>query len=389
MKPDSLRAFDSFSEHALGYLDEIKEQGTLVAGIYCIYAPVEIIRAAGSVPVGLCGKKQEPIARAEQELPANLCPLIKSSYGYAAGNTCPYFAFSDVIIGETTCDGKKKMFELMSRIKPVHLMHLPYTSAGSHALEFWYSEVRRLAGYMESLTGKTIDVPELRRQIALQNRIRLLFQKLLSFFETRAPLSGMELLPVHESKGFIVDPERYCDQLTKLIADLEAMEARKEADQHPGAPRVLLTGTPLGKGSEKVLRAIEDSGAVVVCMENCTGLKSIYSLVDEEDPDPFRAIARYYLSIPCSCMTPNTGRMSLLSELVERFHIDAVVDLTWQACHTYNIESSSVKTMLAETHQVPVLHLETDYHPSDAGQIRVRIEAFLEMIEHKKPVHAT
>jgi benzoyl-CoA reductase/2-hydroxyglutaryl-CoA dehydratase subunit BcrC/BadD/HgdB len=381
MKPESLKAFETFGEHALAQLDDVKGRGIVVAGMYCIYAPLEIIRAAGAVPVGLCGKKQDPIARAEEELPANLCPLIKSSYGYAAGNTCPYFAFSDVIIGETTCDGKKKMFELMSRIKPVHLMHLPYTADGEHALEFWSQEVKRLSAFLGSLTGTTVTRLELSRQILIQNRIRKLFRKIMSFFKTRAPLTGMEMLPVHESKGFIVDPERYMKQLEALITDLEAMEARGDADRHPGAPRVLLTGTPLGKGSEKVLRAIEDCGAMVVCMENCTGIRSIHSSVDEGDPDPFRAIARYYLSLPCSCMTPNRGRMELLAELVEEFHVDAVVDLTWQACHTYNIESSSVKTMLAETRGVPLLHLETNYHPSDAGQLRVRIEAFLEMIE--------
>ena len=127
MKPDSLAYFEAFSERSLVDLDDCKEQGIKIAGFYCIFVPTEIIRAAGAVPVALCGKKQEPISKAEEILPANLCPLIKSSYGYALTDTCPFFAASDFIIGETTCDGKKKMFELLGNLKPLHLMHLPYT----------------------------------------------------------------------------------------------------------------------------------------------------------------------------------------------------------------------------------------------------------------------
>ena len=138
-------------------ISELQDTGTKVAGVYCLLAPVELIRAAGAIPVSLCGKKEKPIADAERVLPSNLCPLIKSSYGYAITGTCPYFSASDFLIAETTCDGKKKMYEFLGRIKPLHLMHLPYSSDEPQALHFWYQEVLRLGSFIEKFTGHKIE----------------------------------------------------------------------------------------------------------------------------------------------------------------------------------------------------------------------------------------
>ena len=126
MKYSTLEYFQRFGEQSLLQLDEVSRSGRKVVGIYCTFAPAELVWAAGAIPVGLCGKKEAPIAEAEKTLPVNLCPLIKSSYGYAVTDTCPFFAASDFLIGETTCDGKKKMFELLGRIKPLFLLQLPY-----------------------------------------------------------------------------------------------------------------------------------------------------------------------------------------------------------------------------------------------------------------------
>jgi benzoyl-CoA reductase/2-hydroxyglutaryl-CoA dehydratase subunit BcrC/BadD/HgdB len=379
MKPDSLAYFETYSERCLAELEHIHDLGTRVAGIYCIFAPVELIRAAGAVPVGLCGKKQAPIARAEEDLPANLCPLIKSSFGYAVSDTCPYFAASDFIVGETTCDGKKKMFELLGRIKPLHLIHLPYLTEASHGLDFWRSELIRFQRFLEQQTGVTITDNALRIQIQQSNRMRSAFLTLLDHHnQGRLNLTGNELLTVLESKGFVVDVESYIRQLESLNAELSQVAAVNPSTQ----PRILLTGTPVGKGSDKVLQIIEEVGGQVLVQENCTGIKSLYYPIDEilAGHDPLTAIAKRYLQLPCACMSPNTNRVEMLGRLIEDFKIKGVVDLTWHCCHTYNIESSSLKAQLETHHEVPVLHLETDYSTSDIGQLKTRIEAFIEML---------
>ncbi|MDP3426248.1 MAG: double-cubane-cluster-containing anaerobic reductase [Humidesulfovibrio sp.] len=359
-------------------LEPLKEAGVKLAGIYCVFAPVELVRAAGAVSVGLCGKKQGPIPDAERVLPANLCPLIKSSYGYAATGTCPYFNATDFILAETTCDGKKKMFELMDRIKPVHMMRLP-TDKSSEAQALWLVEMRRLAAFLAERTGQAVTDEALRREIALQNRIRRALLDVAAFMaEPRPPISSLDLMGICESRTFVLDQEAYLNDLLALRGELEELRAKGSSPYKAGAPRILVTGTPVGRGSEKVLRLLEDAGAVVVVLENCTGLKGVVGLVDES-AEPMEALAKRYLDTPCSCMSPNTGRFTLIDDLTRQYRPTGVVDLVWQACHTYSVESFDLGRHVTEDLGLPFLKVETDYTESDVEQLRTRIEAFLEL----------
>ncbi|WP_432736700.1 double-cubane-cluster-containing anaerobic reductase [Maridesulfovibrio sp. FT414] len=375
-----LKPFISFSEYAIAELDEWNRQGGKIAGVYCIYAPNELIRAAGIVPVSLCGKKQTPIRDAEKDLPASFCPLIKSSYGYAVTDTCPFFGFSDFIIAETTCDGKKKMYELMKEIRPLHLMHLPHTQNSPAALEYWISGLRELEEFLYAQSGSKITESALKAEIRLQNEIRKeLYDLMILAADRRSPLTAREILAVQESKSFSVYPETYLDQLRKLKSELEEYYTRTDLTEKKGV-RILLTGCPVGKGSEKAVTIAEELGAHVVCMENCSGLKGLTLPVDEEG-DPYEAIARRYLQVPCSCMTPNHGREESIRELAAVYEVDAIIDLTWIGCHTYNAESTTLGRFVEREMGLPFLHIETDYSESDAEQLRTRIEAFMELAE--------
>lgn len=359
-------------------LEPLKEAGVKLAGVYCVFAPVEVVRAAGAVAVGLCGKKQAPIPEAERVLPANLCPLIKSSYGYAATGSCPYFNATDFILAETTCDGKKKMFELMDRIKPVHMMRLP-TDKSPEAHALWLAEMRRLAQFLTARTGVAVTDEALRREIVQQNKIRTALLDVAAFMaEECPPILSLDLMGLCESRTFVLDQEGYLADLIALRAELAQLRDQGVSPYKKGAPRILVTGTPLGRGSEKVLRLLEEAGAVVVALENCTGLKGVVGLADEAG-DPMEAIARRYLDTPCSCMSPNTGRFALMDALAVQFKPTGIVDLVWQACHTYNVESFDLGRHVNEDLGLPFLKIETDYTESDVEQLRTRIEAFLEI----------
>ena len=123
---------------------------------------------------------------------------------------------------------------------------------------------------------------------------------------------------------------------------------------------------------------MEAGGADVVAFENCSGYKQAFFV--DEDMEPMEALAVQYLSTPCSVMSPNTGRFTLLEEMIRDFKADGVIDLTWQACHTYNVEAFSIDAFVQDRFGIPVLHLETDYSESDTGQLQVRIDAYLEML---------
>lgn len=361
-------------------IKEASEAGKKVVGMYCVFSPQEIALAADAITVTLCGTKQEPIEDAEKELPRNLCPLIKSSYGFAVTDKCPYFHFSDVLLAETTCDGKKKMYELMGKIKPMHIMNLPQTAQGEEALEFWKNEMVRFKDYLEKQFNVKITDENLRAAINLMNRERSAMKRLHQLNAHKpAPMSGMDMMLAQWLKGFNVDKEAGIELIERVIKEVEEQITKGIYAFDEKAPRILLTGCPVGSGSEKVIKILEESGASVVALENCTGYKGLDVMVDETK-DPITALAEKYLSTPCSCMTPNNGRLDLIKRLAKEYQVDGVVDLTWQACHTYNIESFTVKNFVKEQLNLPFLQIETDYSDSDAGQIKVRVEAFLETI---------
>lgn len=359
---------------------EASEKGRKVVGTYCVFSPHEIAMAADAIPVTLCGTKEDPISAAEEKLPRNLCPLIKSSYGFAVTDTCPYFYFSDVLLAETTCDGKKKMYELMGEMKPMHVMNLPQQGEGEENLKFWEKEMIKFKSFLEDSFDRKITEEELKAAIKLGNRERQVMKDLHALNQVKpAPLSGKDMMMAQWLKGFNIDKEAGIQLIEELILETKDMIKEGKSPYSAETPRILLTGVPIGAGSEKVVELLEESGASVVALENCTGYKGLDTMIDEEK-EPIKAIAEKYLSTPCSCMTPNNSRLDLLDRLAKDYQVDGVVDLTWQACHTYNIESYQVGKFVKEELEMPFIQIETDYSNSDRGQIKVRVEAFLEQI---------
>lgn len=379
MKKETATRLLQITEQNLIDIEQAKENGRSVIGFYCLYSPTEMAVAVDAIPVPLCGTRNDPIPAAEESLPRNLCPLIKSSYGYGVSDTCPYFRASDIIIGDTTCDGKKKMFELMAGFKATHILELPQSQNNSLAMDFWKAEIERFKTVVEETSGKSIDDDKLRSAIKLMNRERNTRKALMDVNKIKpAPLKGSELLEILFRVGFLADKEYGISLMEEMTAAALAGEFRDGAAAKKKAKRILLTGVPVGLGSDKIVNIVEQVGADIVAFENCSGYKQAFTV--DEDKDPIDALAEQYLSTPCSVMSPNEGRFELLKEMIEEFSIDGVIDLTWQACHTYNVEAYLVDKMLQENFGITSLHLETDYSESDTEQLKVRIEAYIEML---------
>lgn len=377
------RNFEEFSENKKqSFIDikELKEQGHSIVGVFCAYTPLEIMDAAGAVSVSLCGTDEEPIASAEAHLPRNLCPLVKSSYGNAITDACPYFYFSDIVIGETTCDGKKKMYELLGKIKPTHVMQLPNEYSSSSSMELWKSELVSLKEKLQSELDVDITDDMLRSAISDRNRFR---SSLKSFHELGKldppPIHGYEMLQVLNGAGFSVDKSAQAENIDNFRAHILEEYEMGLSSVKKDSKRILITGSPIGGATEKIISTIEENGGVVVCFETCGGIKSISTNV-AEDIDPIDALAEKYLTIPCSCMHKNEKRFELLDELVDEYRVDGVIEVVLQSCHTYNIESLTVKRFVEEQKNVPYLNIETDYSSADSNQIITRISAFLEML---------
>ncbi len=379
MNTEIMNSLQHISEQNLVDLEQAKEEGRTVVGFYCLYSPTELAVAVGAIPLPLCGTRNDPIAAAEEILPRNLCPLIKSSFGFAVSDTCAFFRAADIIVGDTTCDGKKKMFELLGRRKTTHVLQLPQNQDTEMSMSLWRGELERFKGIIEETSGIKIDDDRLRAAIRLMNRERQARKALMDVNKAQpAVLKGSQLLEIMFKIGFLVDKEKGISFMESVTAEAKKGAFMEDTPGRAPGKRILLTGVPVGLGSDKVVKIVEQLGGNVVAFENCSGYKQAF-VVDEE-MDPMEALAVQYLATPCSVMSPNTGRFDLIKEMVRDFHVDGVIDLTWQACHTYNVEAFLVDEIVQENFDFPTLHLETDYAESDTEQLRVRIEAYLEML---------
>lgn len=361
-------------------LKQAKAEGKKIVGAYCVFAPVELALAADALVFGLCATKEEGIPDGEKALPRNFCPLIKSSYGLAVTDKCPFFLYSDLIIGETTCDGKKKMFELMAEFKRIHVMRLPSCYTEDSAKAYWLGEVLKLKGVLEQELNTQITDDGLRAAIKVLNTERRLMQELSGLAKSDpVPISGMDMLKLMWGRNFVFDREEFADQIREMITLIKESAAAGKSAFPKGSKRIAVTGVPTGMGAEKVIRIIEECGAAVVYIDSCAGMKQFVTLVDETRP-PLEAIAEKYLNTPCSCMSPNPLRLEGFDPMIRDYQIDGVVDIIWQGCHTYNVESRVLQDYLKRKHDMPLLRIETDYSQGDSEQIRTRVQAYLEML---------
>ena len=355
---------------------ELKEKGIPFVGGFCTYLPKELPMAMGACMVGLCSKTGETIPDAEKHLPRNLCPLIKSSYGFALTDKCPYFYFSDLIVGETTCDGKKKMYEMLAEFKPVHVMELPNRQS-EMGIKLYAEEIKKFQKVLEEKFEVTITEVDIRKAIKTNNEQR---EALKAFYGLQKmdppPMGGLDMHKVLDGVQFRFD-------IPKATEDIKALTQKVLDEYDPkkyeGRKRILITGSPIGCSTEKIVNAIENNGGVVVCYENCGGARSVDELVDENCEDVYEALAKRYINIPCSCMSPNPGRPVLMERLLEEYKIDGVIEVVLQACHTFNVESYTIKKCVTNKN-IPYMFIETDYSSTDAGQVNTRVGAFMEML---------
>lgn len=361
-------------------LEMAKDSGMKVVGSMCSYFPREIVLAAGAIPVGLCGTTEGPIEAAEVVLPADQCPMVKATYGRALNNTCPIFPLADCLVGETTCDGRKKMYELLAREKPMHVMELPQKPEEREALVHWTAEVHKLKSFIEDQLAVKITDKALKKAIKHMNRERFLLKEIHNCRKSHpVPVMGLDLVGLTTKMGYCVDRKGYVARLESLLAELKGRIKEEEFACSVDRPRILWTGLGNSLGCDKVLRLVEECGGVVVCQEGCGGVTRLDDMIDL-DKEPLGAIAERYLKVTCSCMSPNNTRFEQIDRLISEYNIQGVIDLTWQSCHTFNIESYRVREVVNGKHGLPFLHIITDFSQSDVGQLSVRIEGFLEQV---------
>lgn len=385
-RPENMAFYDFVVSEIHGVrpaeLIEAQKEGKKVFGTFCIFVPDEIVFAAGGIATGLCGGSQFWVPGGEKVLPKGTCPLIKASVGARIDRTCPFFMIADMFVGETTCDGKKKAYEVLAGEAPVYVMDMPQMKRGRDVAK-WAAELRDFKDMVEEFTGNEVTAEKLAAAIKLINDKR---RALARVFEARkadpVPISGRDALLMTQI-AFYDDPARCAEMANKLADELEGRIADGVGVFPAGTKRIMVTGTPMAIPNWKLHQIIETSGAAVVVEECCTGTRYFEHLVDEGQDTldgQIDALAARYMKNNCACFTPNPGRIDDIVRLAEEYKVDGVIDVNLMFCTLYDVEGRSVEAALAER-GIPVLGIETDYTDNDAEQLRTRIGAFIEMLD--------
>jgi benzoyl-CoA reductase/2-hydroxyglutaryl-CoA dehydratase subunit BcrC/BadD/HgdB len=359
-----------------------QKEGVKVVGSYCVFVPEEIVRAAGATLVGLCSGADFATEDVETVLPRNTCALIKSSFGFKLGKVCPYLESADMIVGENTCDGKKKSYETLGGlVKNMYVMDLPQVKS-SQGRELLKDEFKRFVKAMEELTGNAITVESLKKGIEIVNNKRKAIHRL---YELRANdtavISGLDALLINQVY-FYDDPIRFTDSVNKICDELEErIKAKDGLGEFPHG-RVIVSGCPMAVPNWKLPWIIESSGALIVGEESCVGERGTRNMVSDSGntvDDLIDGIVDRYFDIDCAIFTPNPDRLEHIKEMVKKYNADGVIHYCLNFCQPYQMESVPVTKALSDA-GIPAISLETDYSEGDAEQLKTRVQAFLEML---------
>jgi len=361
-------------------LVDARAAGKKVVGTYCTFVPEELVIAADGIMIGLCAGADFATSEAEKYLPRNTCSLIKSTLGFKLGGVCPYIEASDMIVGENTCDGKKKAYEVFRNfMKEFYTIDIPNmkTHDGKKLMK---SEFEKLKGKLEQLSGMPIAVGALKTAIDIVNNKRRAVYRLSKLRAADPPpISGLDSLLINQI-FFYEDPMRFTVKINELCEELERRVAAGMGVIDKGKRRLLIAGCPMSAPNWKLHSLIESSGAVVVAEESCTGERGTRNLVDNSGSTMdalINAITDRYFKIDCAIFTPNEERLEHIKEMAQMYHADGVVLYSLQFCSPYMMENMGFEQKL-EIAGIPVLRIETDYSSEDIGQLKTRVQAVIE-----------
>ncbi len=347
--------------------------GKKTAVYFCSHVPQEILLAAGMNVVKLPYTHGLP-DMATEILPRNVCPMVKNCCDICESELCENV---DLIIGETSCDGKKKLYELISPQDKLYFYQVGQGEDRDYVKPLIYSECKYLVRELKRRFDVDISDEEIRNAAKLVNAERESILELMAIQKQNPPSAwGLNIFKALEANRLIADIE------ARTEANRTAREKllSKTSPVPKQAMRILVTGCPLGGVYQKILSSVEENGGVVVCFENCEVMKSAVRTCDTSSEDVYQALSDCYQNTACALMSPNKLRFDLIDRLVKEYDVDGVLDVTLQTCHPYTVERYKMMRHCQEDLHVPYMAIETDAGDADRSQLATRITAFIEML---------
>ena len=368
----ALETFQSIARHPAEVAQEYRAQGKRVVGYRCLYVPEEIIWAAGMLPYPLYGTP-EPVGLADSYFQSCTCEFIRNIFDHALSERLD---FLDGLALCNTCDAVRRLYDLWNAYvdgPPAYLLTNPQKLMSETNRSYYLEELHRFRSAMGKLAGQEIGDAELSEAIALHNETRTLLKQLNALRQQeQPPLTGSEALDVCTATTVL--PKDRANPLLRQLLDELSDRSAPDAD----GPRVMVTGSVLEHPA--LIQMIEEQGAMVVADDLCNTSRYYWHTV-EPDGDPLEALYQFFNQrCLCACMHPVESRLSHVLELVEQFDVEAVIQLNLKYCHPFLYEAPLLTKALAAI-DVPSTVLEIGHDMSGHGQLRTRIQAFVEMVE--------
>ena len=383
-RPKAMSYFDGMADYFGERADELKafnEKGGKVVGTLCYFAPAEVISAFGALPVRMCSGFYETVHPANDLLgDAGLCPLVKSTLGLKMTKASPLFEACDLLVVPTPCDAKLKIGEILQDVMDVHMMNVPAIKRGEAARRAWIEEVKNLVRVLERKLGKRLRPEGLKRSIQTYQRAQEAWRRF-----TKARMSGgiwgQDALLVAQV-GFYDDVARWTENVIMLTDELEG---RKPVS--PDAARIMLAGSPIIWPNWKVPTLIEESKGLIVSDDLCSSTRTMYDpvVVEEWTMDGMlTAVAeRYMMPCTCPCFSPNLEREEVMLNRIKESKAEGVIYHVLRGCHLNSLDATKAEMALRKA-RVPMIKVESEYDEGDVEQLRIRIEAFIEMINTRR-----
>ena len=347
-------------------------KGQKVALSFCAHVPAEILEAAGFCSLRVF-HVNDIVDTSERALPRNLCPAVKEVYCLLEDEAIQQ---ADLIITESSCDGKKKMYELVTAQDKIYYYQVPQGAERDYVRPLLRSEANYMIKTLDKRFGVKVEQDAIRQAAKVMNAEREAVMALMDLQKAvPAVTTGMEIYKAWEKAQMIADR---AERTSFLLAERDRLAA---AGNTPSADnkRILVTGCPIGGVYEKVLSAVEAADATVVCFENCEFAKAALRHVDTDAEDMIEALVDCYQNTPCAIMGDNDRRFALIEKLAKEYAVDGILDLALTTCHAYTVEREKMHRFCGEL-GIPYLFLESDYSDTDAGQMKTRVAAFVELL---------
>lgn len=390
-RPEAMKYFDDIADLFGQRQEEIqaeKEKGKKVIGYLCLFAPTELIMAADAIPVRVNSGWYDTSKLGDRIVPVEVCPVIRSTIGAKMIELSPFLEKSDALISVLTCDGMTKLSEILGDAKTIWGMNIPRIKDSTQSLRFWSDEIKQMKDQIEKFTGNKITRKSLKEAIEVSHRATKAFRRLQELRKGPPVIMGRDAMLVNQAYVWD-DKVRWTEKTEALCDELDKRVANKDWVCPPDTPRVMVTGTPMfWPDNWKLPTLVEEASpkGIIVADEQCSGERILNDPIGVDEwsmDDMLKAISeRYLMASTCPCFTSEDGnedRINWLLNKVKEWNIQGVIYYVVRGCMLYAMEYTRVKKALDKIN-VPVYYLDTEYTREDVGQMKTRVEAFLEML---------